>query len=384
MKTVLEHASKGKGLEKYRDNLNIKNPDRYAHQGAFEREFWREQINQLVMKKTFLFLISVILSFCSVLAQDTKLSPSEYDYSKNGVLILEAFRHFETIQQTDPALYQKHVETLRYFVNELIASSTLLKEKRGFDLNVVFNGHGNMDEKNKWKQKDYEYGIKTELCFQFQLFYLKGGKWDNYCPNWCFKLNDPHYGKSLPFQSLHSNIKVLNECFLVFPNVKDLAPGVRFHYNDAGNGELVFFNPKRPDYWVPVTLKEIVNAKLKYTSENEKGVYELMKAHAARFTEAELNEPAYFLNSEENFLFQVNGKKDGIPVMRFNPDYWDRGLPRSDIQYFTLNYFEVLDEKKWIAERNSFYKKNQGRIDYISEAPVSIADLKRVSGTIKK
>ena len=335
--------------------------------------------------KQFVISILLILSFIWVSAQqDAGQSPSDYDYSKNGVLILEPSNNFETIRRTNAELYNNQVETIKSFVNELIASSVLLTEKKGFDLNVAVNGYGNMDEKNKWKQKDYEYGIITELCFQFQLFYKKGGKWANYCPNWCFKLNAPLYGKSLPFESLHSNIKVLNEAFLVFPEVKELAPGVRFYYNDAGKGELVFFNPNRPDYWVPVTVKEIVDARLKYTAENEKEVYEIMKAQVDKLSEAELNKPAYFQRSDENFLIDVNGKKEGIPVMRFNPDYWDRSLPRSDIQYFTLNYFEIHDENQWNSEREKFFKSNNGRIDYIREAPLSITDFKKLSSVIQK
>ncbi|MBL7966109.1 MAG: hypothetical protein JNK09_03865 [Prolixibacteraceae bacterium] len=335
--------------------------------------------------KHFLFLLLTILSCCLVSAQQNSgKSASDYDYSKNGVLILEPFQNFGNIKKADSALYNKQLETIKTFVNQMVVSSALLTEKRGFDLNVAVNGHGNMDEPNKWQQKDFEYGIITELCFQFQLFYIKGGKWANYCPNWCFKLNAPLYGKSLPFESLHSNNKVLNESFLVFPKVKELAPGVRFYHNDAGKGELVFFNPNRPDFWLPVTVKEIVDARLKYTAENEKEVYEIMKTQVDKLSEAELNEPAYFQRSDENFLIDVNGKKEGIPVMRFNPDYWDRSLPRSDIQFFTLNYFEIHDENKWNSEREKFFKSNNGRIDYIREAPLSITDFKKLSAVIQK
>jgi len=336
-------------------------------------------MNQLLI---FLFLM---LSFSWVSAQqDTGQSNSPYDYSKNGILILDNFQNFGNLKKANPALHNQQVETIKNFVNELIATSPMLTEKKGFDLNVAVNGYGNMDEQNNWLQKDFEYGIMTELCFQFQLFYIKGGKWINYNPNWCFKLNAPLYGKSLPFQNLHSKYKVLNEAFLVFPHIKDIAPGVRFHYNDAGKGELVFFNPSRPDYWVPVHLKEIVDARLKYTAENEKAVYEMMKAQADKLSEAELNGPAYYDNSDEYFLLGVSGHKNGAPIMRFNPDYWDRSLPRSAIQYFTLDYFEVTDEVKWQKERESFYKKNNGRIDYCVEASYSIRDFERLSRVIQK
>jgi hypothetical protein len=337
------------------------------------------------MNKPFVILLLLICFSAGISAQPGNVqNSSEYDYSKNGILIFETFRNYENIKKSNPDLCKAHLDLVKAFVNELTSSSALLTEKRGFDLNVVANGYGNMNDQKNWEHKEFEYGIITELCFQFQLFFSKGGKWDHYCPNWCFKINAPLYGKSLPFQGLHSNIKVLNEVFLVFPHAKDIAPGVRFHYNDNGKGELVFFNPARPDYWLPVTLKEIVDARLKYTAENEKGVYEMMKAQAAKLDEAELNKPAYYGNSEEYFLLEVNGQKKGVPIMRFNPDYWDKSLPRSAIQYFTLNYEEILDEASWKSEREKFFNNNQGRIDYIQEAPCSITDFKKLSGVIQK
>lgn len=335
--------------------------------------------------KYIIFSIYIVLSFSSVTAQQgSSQNNVDYDYSKNGVLIFEAFRNYENIEKSNPALCKTHLEAVKTFVEELVDASALLTKKKGFDLNVVANGYGNMNEPDKWEHKDFEYGIITELCFQFQLFYKKGGKWDNYCPNWCFKLNAPLYGKSLPFQDLYSNIKLLNEAFLVFPQVKELAPGVHFYHNEAGKGELVFFNPNRPDFWVPVTVKEIVDARLKYTAENEKEVYEMMKAQVDKLSETELNEPAYYEISDENFLLNVNGRKIGVPIMRFNPDYWDRSLPRSAIQYFTLSYSEIIDKDRWEKEREIFFRNNRGRMDYIVEAPLSITGFTKLSGLIQK
>lgn len=331
------------------------------------------------------FILCLIISSNFVLAQqNAKQYSVKYDYSKNGVLIFETFRNYENIQKTNPDLCKTHLDKIKNFVEVLVVSSGLLTKKNGFDLNVVANAYGNMDDPNKWKHADYEYGIKTEFCFQFQLFFLKGGKWDQYNPNWCFKINAPLYDKASPFRDMITHSKILNESFLVFPYAKDIAPGVRFHYNDAGHGEIVFFNPNRPAYWLPVTLKEFLNAQLKYFAENEKAVYELFKSEVDKLSEAELNEPAYYGKTDENILLELNGRKIGVPVMRFNADYWDRSLPRSAIQYFTLPYSEIIDKDRWEEERQEFFRNNEGRIDLIVESPLSINEFEKLSGVIQK
>ena len=61
----------------------------------------------------------------------------------------------------------------------------------------------------------------------------------------------------------------------------------------------------------------------------------------------ELNAPAYS-GHEEHFVLKVNGKGQGLQLMRFNPKYWDRSLPNYAIQFMTFYYPQmgevVLDE----------------------------------------
>lgn len=328
-----------------------------------------------------LILVSVLLQSSLMFAQtsiDYGKYATEYDYSKKGSVIVGPYNHYDVLKKTYPGMVTTHLDIVRRFVDGLVASSPILSEKRGFDLGVSINGFGNMDEPGVWKYKDYEYGLQAEICFSFELFFKKGGRWENYCPQWLIKLNAPMYNTSLVYQSLHSNIKLLNEVFLGYTNVKEIAPGIRFHYNDNQKGEIVFYNPKRPDYWLPVTVKEIVAATLKYYSENEKAVYPTIKSLADALSEEELNAPAYYGGLEADGLLGVNGRKNGVPFLRFNSAYWDKTMPRSAIQFFSMQYVESVDE----SERDRFFKNN-GRIDYKTEVPPSI-DVTRLSAIIQK
>jgi hypothetical protein len=52
-------------------------------------------------------------------------------------------------------------------------------------------------------------------------------------------------------------------------------------------------------------------------------------------------------------VLKVNGKKEGLQFMRFNPAYWDRSLPNTAIQFMTF-YYPQMDE----VALNEHYKNN--------------------------
>jgi hypothetical protein len=77
-----------------------------------------------------------------------------------------------------------------------------------------------------------------------------------------------------------------------------------------------------------------------------------LKKEIDKLSAEELNSPAYDGNAEL-FVLNVNGKKNGLQIMRFNPEYWDRSLPRSAIQYMTLWYPQLSE-----AETEEYFKNN--------------------------
>jgi len=145
----------------------------------------------------------------------------------------------------------------------------------------------------------------------------------------------------------------LNDLFQVFPLEKEIVPGVSLY----GDGHLIVFNPDRPPFWIPVTLRELADMTLAYyTTFIGKEMGQLMldqlKKELAELTEEELNADAY-QGDPNHFVLNANGRREGLQIMRFNPDYWDRSLPSSSIQFMTL-----WDPHMSEGEMDEFYQNN--------------------------
>ena len=93
-------------------------------------------------------------------------------------------------------------------------------------------------------------------------------------------------------------------------------------------------------------------------------------------SQEELNAPAY--SGGDDPVVKVNGKKDGLQIMRFNKDYWDRSLPPSAIQFITMWYLPH-DE----AATQEFIRNNDGRPDY-ARLVMDELPLQELGGLIQK
>jgi len=233
-----------------------------------------------------------------------------------------------------------------------IQKAPVLSNPKGFDLWVYFTGYWN----DKYKLQPGNYGRRGELNFDFRMFYREGGQWKVEPPHWSFEINNTEYGhgtnSNLPGwdntkdpESLEKPMNKaaadLNDLFRVFPFVRDIAPGVRLY----GGGNLIVFNPDRPPFWVPVTVRQVAEMKLAYYSLIDKILLPVLKEEIAKLTTEELNAPA-FSGHDEFFVLNVHPEmadktnENGGQMMRFNPEYWDRSLPPSAIQFMTFYYPE--------------------------------------------
>ncbi len=145
----------------------------------------------------------------------------------------------------------------------------------------------------------------------------------------------------------------MNDLFQVYPLVEEIAPGVSLF----GDGHLFVFNPDRPPFWIPVTLKELPEMTLSYytifkSKEMGQILLDELKKEISELTEEELNAPAS-QGDEKHFVLNANGQRQGLQIMRFNPEYWDRSLPPSAIQFMTL-----WDPQMKQAEMDEYIKNN--------------------------
>jgi hypothetical protein len=262
---------------------------------------------------------------------------------------------------TDYAAFNKNLVALAEWFHQTIP---IMTNPKGFDLSVVLFGVWD----DKYKKRKCNYGIRGELNFGFQMFLAKGGKWTVEPPAYEFDINNSETGHGTNFNfngfdntkdnpslevSMNKAAGELNDLFQVFPFEKEIVPGVSLY----GDGQLIVFNPDRPAFWIPLTLRELADMTLVYyTAFKSKEMGEMMldqlKKELAELTEEELNAPAY-QGDPKHFVLNANGRKEGLQIMRFNPDYWDRSLPPSSIQFMTL-----WDPKMKEADMNEFFQNN--------------------------
>lgn len=277
--------------------------------------------------------------------------------------------------------FGNNVKTLADYFHQNIP---VMKANKGFDLRATLFGIGG----ETYKNRPCNYALRGELTFDFQLFLKDENgvkkKWTVEPPHFECYINNTEAGHGGMINEGNDG-SFLKELFVVFPMVKELSVGVRYY--DCGPrtcGSLVVFNPDRPDYWLTVTVREVVEAKLKYYKETDKLIYDFIKPLVDKMSENELNAPAY--NTSEDGILQVNGKGIGLQFMRFNPEYWDRSLPSSAVQFISIIYseyglgnFSVYDQKKDEAE----YLKNNGHPNY-SDFVKNELTIKELPGLIQK
>lgn len=303
------------------------------------------------MKRTALIVFAPFL-FLVVSAQKS----ADYLPEKPGKVILNQYS-----MNVADELHRNVKHVAEWFIQK----APVLANPKGFDLWVYFTGYWN----DKYKLQPGNYGRRGELNFDFRMLLSNGGIWTVEPPHWSFDINNTETGhgtnSNLPGwdntkdpealqKPMDKAAADLNDLFRVFPFVKDIAPGVRLY----GGGNLVVFNPDRPTFWIPVTVREVANMKLAYYSLIEVYLLPYLKAEIAKLTEGELNAPA-FSGNEELFVLNVHPElgdktnENGGQMMRFNPEYWDRSLPPTAIQLMTLYYPERSQ-----AEKDEFFKYN--------------------------
>lgn len=292
-----------------------------------------------------------------------------------------SFRNNTASEGHEYVKFGTNVKTLADYFHQNIP---FMKANKGFDLSATLFGIGG----ETYMNRPCNYGLRGELTFNFELFLKNESgverKWTVEPPHFEFYINDTEAGHGGMINEGDEG-SFLKELFLVFPLVKDLSDGVRYY--DCGPrtcGSLIVFNPDRPNYWLPVTVREVVEAKLKYYKETDRSIYDFIKPLVDKMSEDELNAPAY--DSSEDGILEVNGKGIGLQMMRFNPEYWDRKLPSSAVQFISIIYneygqgnFSVEEQKKDEAE----YLKNNGHPNYANLVKKSLT-IKELPGLIQK
>lgn len=285
--------------------------------------------------------------------------------------------------KVDKAAFTKNLIAITEWFHQ---NHPMMKSPKGFDAKIeLWNSCHNESHK-----RPCDYSTYGEVNFNFQLYSIENGregKWIVEPPHWKIRINSAWSGHGSNFggldgfrvqiddprlePALDNAVERISNFFCVFELEKEFTSGVRL-YKD---GSLVVFNPDRPEYWIPVTVKEVVEAKMNYwkIKPDDKMVYDYYVSEYRKFTSEELNSLAY--EGSEDGIMDVNGKKIGLQIMRFNPEYWNRSLAKSEVQFMTM-YYTKMNE----AEVEEYFKNN-GHPDYCQLMMNSIK-LEDLSGLI--
>jgi hypothetical protein len=264
-------------------------------------------------------------------------------------LIIDKQGTFEILNRTDYAgpdcsFTKAEMTANLQKINEMVAivrKNQVLTEMKGFD------GRARIYTTVAC-QNEGVYGVPVRLSFEFAAW---------------FKMKDGREVRNLiepPEWSLHMNViqpgwtggfNRKPDLFTVPEKKETIAPGI-----DVYDGEcFVVYNPDRPDYWLPVTVKEAFEVAYEWNKKNSKEVQwgmmkDMLEAERAAFSPDDWNKHA----TRSGMLSGV-GTREGFPkIMKPNPAYWDKSKPKSDIQIIT---FRMITNKKFLTQRTQEYLK---------------------------
>lgn len=262
-------------------------------------------------------------------------------------LLLDKQGTFKILSRTDYTapecgFSKSEIESNLQKITELITvvrKNIVLSEMKGFE------GRARLYNSNACNQ-DGLYGIPIRICFELAgWFKTRDGK--EACgliepPEWSLYLNTIQPGWTTGF-SRHPD-------FFAVPKKKEtIAPGI-----DLYDGEcFVLYNPERPDYWLPVTVKEAFDVVL---AENKKIKDELQRKMMLEMLDGEWSAiPQADWNKQATMSGALSrvGTMEGFPlIVKANPAYWDKSKPKSGIQLIT---FRMITNKSFLAQRTKEY-----------------------------
>jgi hypothetical protein len=256
---------------------------------------------------------------------------------------------------------------------EIFRRNPVLKDIKGFDGYCYLNS-GRFD-------KRFGYGLPSTPCFFFEKWSLRKGravKQTSEPPQWRFEVNMP--GKFCGFgfsastcqneyrptnanynaQTVYKAAIALGELFYLPGKKEEICPGI-----DRYGDNLILFNPNRPEYWSKVTIREVFQLLMDYwklapDKIQVEAMMPILEDEFSNFSETEKDGFAYFGRPET--ISRIGSEKNETPVMRPNPDYWNRKLPRSAIQFMWLE----IPQKKIVKSKMDERWKRQDGYYYVS------------------
>ncbi len=299
-----------------------------------------------MMKKNLLTLLCAALVQLSVKAQDYPLIPDHPGTFK--LINWGVYTHYDCgfTKAETTANYQKITR-----ITDLVRKNPVFTNQKGFDCETYVYAENCPDK--------YGYGIPSRLSFGFEDWFMDKGQPKKYKiepPSWSVVVNSlanafgANYsvGDSKPdekpkegfsYEKWKSVNDKLHDIIYIPGDKEVLGNGI----DRYGSELIVVYNPERPLYYLPVKFRELAELKIEYWKLHPDKlqsdmILPALEAEYAQISEIERDGWAYNNTNDERLPFLGITPMEGPqPVVRLNPEYWNKKLPRSSIQILTFN-----------------------------------------------
>jgi hypothetical protein len=293
------------------------------------------------MKKSLLMLIQIMVSTIVLFAQK---QPPRFD--KPGTFTILGRTNY-TLPECGftKAEMTANLTKITELINTIQKNNLVLSNIVGFEGRARIYNTMNCTEYGG-------YGVPSRISFEFCTWYLgMSGKEELGTiepPEWSVFIN-----KILP-NSPQFSASGTSDRFSIPAKKETIEPGLDVYGDEC----YVIYNPDRPPYWLPLTVKEAFEAWIDvWKNEKDKTkaapMLEMIEKEYAAVPESDLNKPAYiggpWPTAENNLGFDLD------PIMHVNPDYWDKSLPKSAIQFIYFRSVPNKDYYKRLKEERKIF-----------------------------
>lgn len=272
--------------------------------------------------------IVISLIYCALLSASLRAQPEKIPYlgDKPGTFEILTRTNYSMYQKFTPAEMAANMERIKELV-AIVRQDPVLSDIKGF------MGRARIyDISNTWK---CNYGVPARVSFEFSDYLYSKGKITYNAiepPEWSILLNQ----MSGYWYGFHTE-----KCMFTTPFKKEtIAPGIDVYDNVT----YVIYDPSRPLYWVPVTVEEafaVASEEAKKEKDEIAAKYnkEFLDNEWAAISPANLKNQAYYgggisrVSDSSGFEGQDNLFP---PIVKVNPEYWNKNLPKSAIQFIVF------------------------------------------------
>lgn len=293
--------------------------------------------------KKLIALLPALLLHISLVAQPEKIP---YLGDKPGTFEILSRTNYSMYQKFTPAEMTANMERIRELV-AIVRQDPVLADIKGFMGRArIYDISGT---------SKCGYGVPARVSFEFNDYLYSKGKITYNAiepPEWSVLLNQ---------MSGYWNGFNTEKCMFTTPLKKrTIAPGIDV-YDDV---TYVIYDPSRPSYWVPVTCREAIacareDAKKEKDEIAAKYMNEFMEKELAAISPAKLDSQAYFGGgiTRVSDSSGYGGQKNLFPpIVKVNPEYWNKNRPKSAIQFIVLT---VSMDKKYLQSAYESCVKHQ-------------------------